>query len=499
MYTIYDILFQDLLYLVLVVFVVITAVVLLRSLILFHFTHSQQMSFSWVPTSCSVSLSFSAVGHGRPYTGTSTITYQRCDTHCCSGDEDSSTPSSSLTFHACPQRVSIEKISVTAGKKSLKVKSTTRGSLDGSIALELDSTTVSEAVVLCEVQIGFTSQIAECGVVTGIYCCATGGSSVNTLLTHFEVSHAREAFPCPDDPGLRLEGWRIQIQVPKSFAFAIGNTPLQDVKTATGAGGGSNVFAFSKTSLDTPLPAYVLAFAAFCDGVVKVVEEAIVRDEAPLQLRVVHPYHTAFPIAHLRAMVRESVARLEAFFAAPLPCEANSLTLLVCPCMSLGGMEHHSCIFLNEALCGVTSCPGAARKQVPQKKVEEDVARLVVHELAHHWVGNAIGLPFELKEGICLLLEQHIGDEVLGRRSKKAAGCDATQQQQQPARVECCAGDVKGRELTERTYSDALRKMDTLVGSLGWDVFEASMQKLLLARYGAFVDADEFSSFLVTQ
>lgn len=438
----------------------------------------------------------------------------------------------SVIFDACPQRVTISKVSGMNGKKQLKVSRFRHDTTSGRVTVELDESSLGEYCTTFDIVVAFTSKIAPENIRTGVYCChvktaaaaaggkkgAAGGGNngtdaFNALLTHFEVHHAREAFPCPDDPTMRCSRWRIQIQVPSRMINALSNTAISDCKDGIGAGGSMRQFVFTKTCGDVPLPAYVVCFAAFSEGVMVQHTKSFTTkaQSQDIQLTVWVPTGSSFPFAFLMKATCDAIEYLESFFDQPIPIEGGKLDVVVAPSMDLGGMEHHSCIFINESLCGQTSCAAGTKTKssISTQKMEEDIATMITHELTHHWMGNAIGLPFELKEGVCLILEASIGDLVLERPMRKILPQDSTasaaaavvtspHQCSAAKSKETTSSDeaLRGRELTGQTYQAALRKMRAVVAELGWSSFEGAMRRLVAESLGAYVDVEGFTAYL---
>lgn len=178
--------------------------------------------------------------------------------------------------------------------------------------------------------------------------------------------------------------------------------------------------------------------------------------------------------------------------AAGSGCEGRRLNLIFVPAMPIGGMEHHGNIFLNESIIR----PPLKTARV---KVEDEVVTLVVHELCHHWLGNAVGLPFEIKEGLCQVLERAIGNSIqgIGGAPKVAA-----MKEQQPASSssssapsQCCGkggssssgAPKEGDELTGLTYQHALNHIQRAVGVCGWGAFETALQALIQDWRGNYI------------
>ncbi|EPY20939.1 hypothetical protein STCU_08769 [Strigomonas culicis] len=134
----------------------------------------------------------------------------------------------------------------------------------------------------------------------------------------------------------------------------------------------------------------------------------------------------------------------------------------------ISGMEHHGCIFLNEDIYRTPSGKGAAKRNAEAQKVAQ--TELIIHEIIHHWIGNALGLPFAIKEGICLLLEQCLGDVLLGKPMRKIAP---------PAGAAVAHKTEEGKEFTGHSYQLALASLQGLIGTVGFATFRARVRGLL--------------------
>lgn len=492
-----------------------------------HLSDWTQTEVMWCVSEVDASLTIADVRPGAPYHGVVTMSCSppqwMGEEQTCEGSLDTSAALARVVFHACPQRISITKMNALCGKKQIKIKGFKQDQTTGVVTVDFDAESMGEFCSVLDLSVVFSSCIAPENIRTGVYCCAVKCSAVvtkgkgggtrsdagqpyNALFTHFEVYHAREAFPCPDDPKLRCGRWRVQLLLPSRMCQAVSNTPLLgDSKDGLGPGGSMRQYVFTKTAGEVLLPAYVVCFAAFCEGVMSIRSTTMTTKshQHEIQLNLWAPVGSLFPMAFLEKVTRDAIEYLESFFDQPIPCEGGKMDVVVVPSMDLGGMEHHSCVFINESLCGQTSCSGsggASGKGGAQMKVkmEEEIATMVVHELTHHWMGNAVGLPFELKEGVCLILEAAIGDLVLGRPMRKIAveaqpSCHVVTSEKEAASTDEA---LKGRELTGHTYQAALRKMKAAVAELGWSAFESAMRRLVSQQFGSYVDLEVFRTFM---
>ncbi|CBZ29284.1 putative aminopeptidase [Leishmania mexicana MHOM/GT/2001/U1103] len=360
-------------------------------------------------------------------------------------------------------------------------------------------------------------QSFDCG---GIY--AAGGISSNPstedvpLLTHFEVRFARCAFPAPDDPQYRLE-WQLKsIQVPSSFRTILTNGEERGRKELAAQQAVQVSFAPCG-----PLPAYVFSFACF-PGIAEVESMSAAGDglevvegsldvpkfagdivsglsdtsnlsHTPVPVRVLARRQARIATATLERVLRltiESVIALQHLFQCPLPLlQCEHLDVLLGPTMPyISGMEHHCSIILNEAIYQPGRKTAAAGGGSAHSTAEVEQTELIVHELTHHWVGNALGLPFAVKEGICQVIEQCVGDTLLGKpmRTYKADSSGSAKPESsspssstaKPPKSTIRASE-KGHEFTGTSYQHALSAIKRLVAEHGFDRFVACLRQLM--------------------
>lgn len=304
-----------------------------------------------------------------------------------------------------------------------------------------------------------------------------------------------------------------------------------------------------------PLPAYLLAMAAFTHplsviwGFVPLqppstlsttpspsVQSDFVSSSSPsLLVRVLSTVPCDLP--HVFSTTTDAIQQLQRFFASPLPLlvegvtdvlweaeedkwssspsqppqEENAelsssydsiLTVLVAPTMPfISGMEHHGLICLKDALYlsshGSTPSCSSSSNVVSQTRKEQE--NLILHEVAHHWLGNAIGMPFSIKEGLCQWLEQYrdklrfshplkerksdndVHDAV--ERKKDAKGQQRQDCGSLKTSVFCGAGSIvtnpiKGKEFTFGVYRSALLTILHWSEAYGIDVVLNGLREL---------------------
>ncbi|KPI87164.1 putative aminopeptidase [Leptomonas seymouri] len=353
------------------------------------------------------------------------------------------------------------------------------------------------------VQFSGTIQTFDCGGIYAAKAESTGSSNADApVLTHFEVRYARCAFPCPDDPQYRPM-WQLKsIQLPDGYTTILTNGEEEGRKTLTAQRAVQRSFAPCG-----PLPAYVFSFGCFAEPLEQVeallevpeftddVGHRLEKDPGSLPcvaipVRVLARRQARISVATLERILHltlETVAALQHLFGCPLPLlQSRHVDVLLGPTMPfISGMEHHCSIILNETVFQ------SGRKAQGSGSAATEQAELVVHELAHHWIGNALGLPFAVKEGICQVLEQCIGDILLGKPMRKFKPDSAAAAPGPAGSAVSSAGDnaglhrgtiqpsEKGHEFTGASYQHALNAIKRFVADRGFEAFKGSLQRIV--------------------
>lgn len=345
----------------------------------------------------------------------------------------------------------------------------------------------------------------------GIYAARTETGDA-PLLTHLEVRFARCAFPCPDDPQYRLD-WHLKtLQLPDTYTTVLTNGEEVSRKALSA----QHAVQLSFTPCG-PLPAYVFSFACFAepmDSVEAVMEIPELNGDVlgglqgsrgvggsslscvSVPIRVMARRVARIPAATLERVLRvtqEAIASLQHLFDCPLPLlRCRHIDVLLGPTMPfIAGMEHHCSMILNESIYqpNKKAAGGAIAAEVQQTE-------LIIHELAHHWVGNALGLPFAVKEGICQVLEQCVGDTLLGKPMRKfrpdttstttttnlsnatSSGGGSAESGAGGSTTTIQASE-RGQEFTGTSYQLALSAIRRMVAESGFDTFASCLRHLV--------------------
>jgi puromycin-sensitive aminopeptidase len=194
-----------------------------------------------------------------------------------------------------------------------------------------------------------------------------GSKDKKLIATQFESHHAREAFPCIDEPEAKTT-FDLEIITPNE-GVTIANTPVKHQRiTKRGA---------RSTQFDTTpkMSTYLLAFVY---GEMKYLE-ATTKDGV-----LVRTYATPNNVKYTKFALDCAVKTLEfynSYFDIPYPLAKCDFVAL--PDFASGAMENWGCItFREQALLVDPKNTSLHLKQY--------VANVVAHELTHQWFGNLV-------------------------------------------------------------------------------------------------------------
>jgi len=204
----------------------------------------------------------------------------------------------------------------------------------------------------------------------------TDGVSINRtesegrhyIFSQFEADHARQAFPCFDEPRFKFP-WQVTISAPQDV-LAITNTPEETV--TRGNGWTTTVFAATPA-----LPSYLIAVAVGPFETVPI-------EGMSIPGRVVVPQGKS----HLAAFAVETtpplLAYLEDYFGEPYPFK--KLDLIATYQSFAGAMEHPGAITYSDFFLLLDKTASTQQKSM--------LIRITAHELAHQWFGNLVTMQW---------------------------------------------------------------------------------------------------------
>ncbi len=199
---------------------------------------------------------------------------------------------------------------------------------------------------------------------------ADDGTSHTIATTQFEATHARQAFPCWDEPAWKAT-FGVTLVVPEGL-LAVSNAA--EVSSEATAGGRRTVRFADTMEMSTYLVAFVV-------GPLEVTETVGAGRAGGTPMRVVHPPGRSHLTAFALDVGTKALAFFEDYYGIDYP--GDKLDLVAIPDFAFGAMENLGCVTFREVALLVD--PDTA----DQPELER-VADVINHELAHMWFGDLV-------------------------------------------------------------------------------------------------------------
>jgi puromycin-sensitive aminopeptidase len=270
-------------------------------------------------------------------------------------------PRSRIELHAAELELGKVRVEGAEGARAARVK------LDAAkqtATLELDRPVGPGEATL---RIPFAGRLRE--DLRGLYAAVSGERPY--AFTQLEAADARRFFPCFDEPAMKAR-FTLEVETRASLA-TLSNAPI--ARTAKLPGGRKRV-RFAETPR---LSTYLVALA------VGELERSRAVRCGPTEIRVWHVPGKGRLVDFALEAARETLARLERWFALPYPYA--KLDLVAVPDFEAGAMENAGAVFFRETLLLLD--PETAT--LAEKK---RAAEVICHELAHMWYGDLVTMAW---------------------------------------------------------------------------------------------------------
>jgi puromycin-sensitive aminopeptidase len=197
------------------------------------------------------------------------------------------------------------------------------------------------------------------------------GNEHKLVSTQFEATHARQCFPCWDEPDLKAT-FQIDLVIEEGHD-AVSNGHEIDRRPT---GDGNVVVSFAPT---VKMSTYLVAFVC---GPLEMTKPV---DVDGIDLRVVHIPGKGNLTAFALEAGAFALRYLQEYFALPYP--GTKLDLVAIPDFAFGAMENLGCVTFRESVLLIDPI----RSSQPELQLVADV---VAHELAHMWFGDLVTMKW---------------------------------------------------------------------------------------------------------
>lgn len=280
-------------------------------------------------------------------------------------------PSERLTFHQKQLKITEARITKHDKKGDQTVEVSRINNQDNYDEVRLHTET---SLYPCDYTITMSFKGTITRPMNGIYPCffEQDGQEKKLIATQFESHHAREAFPCIDEPEAKAT-FDLTLTTPEVNSRAvIANTPLIETKASAGQ---------VTTSFETTprMSTYLLAFAYGDMGYLEA------KTKAGITVRTyATPNNVAFTEFALDAAVK-CLDFYNDYFDLEYPLAKCDFIAL--PDFASGAMENWGCITFREQVMLVDP-------KNTSLNVKQYVAQVVAHELTHQWFGNLVTMKW---------------------------------------------------------------------------------------------------------
>ena len=265
--------------------------------------------------------------------------------------------------------------SISLHSKGLTIQSATIDNQPADVSFgEFDELKLSQPELKSgnhTIHINFSGTITD--AMHGLYPCYFTHNGVKKQLfaTQFESHHAREVFPCVDEPAAKAEYDLTLITRPG--ITVLGNMPVK----SEGENGDSRTTTFEKTPR---MSSYLLAF------VIGELHKKTARTKSGVEVNVwATPAQNENTLDFALDIATRSIDFYDEYFGVKYPLPKSDHVAL--PDFSSGAMENWGLITYRE------SCLLADPELTPESS-RRFIATVIAHELSHQWFGNLVTMQW---------------------------------------------------------------------------------------------------------
>lgn len=265
--------------------------------------------------------------------------------------------------------------SISLHSKGLTIQSATIDNQPADVSFgELDELKLSQPNLKNgnhTIHINFSGNITD--AMHGLYPCYFTHDGVKKQLfaTQFESHHAREVFPCVDEPAAKAE-YDLAL-VTQTGITVLGNMPVKFQKE----NGDSLTTTFEKTPR---MSSYLLAF------VIGELHKKTARTKSGVEVNVwATPAQNENTLDFALDIATRSIDFYDEYFGVKYPLPKSDHVAL--PDFSSGAMENWGLITYRE------SCLLADPELTPESS-KRFIATVIAHELSHQWFGNLVTMQW---------------------------------------------------------------------------------------------------------
>lgn len=265
--------------------------------------------------------------------------------------------------------------SILLHSKGLTIQSATIDNQPADVSFgEFDELRLSQPNLENEnhtIHINFSGNITD--AMHGLYPCYFTHDGVKKQLfaTQFESHHAREVFPCVDEPAAKAE-YDLTL-VTQTGITVLGNMPVKFQKE----NGGSLTTTFEKTPR---MSSYLLAF------VIGELHKKTAHTKSGVEVNVwATPAQNENTLDFALDIATRSIDFYDEYFGVKYPLPKSDHVAL--PDFSSGAMENWGLITYRE------SCLLADPELTPESS-RRFIATVIAHELSHQWFGNLVTMQW---------------------------------------------------------------------------------------------------------